>query len=230
MLRNSLVGATLLVALSAQAAVLDFDYTTQAITTTSQTGLGPLNPVPFSGGWYSQTYGDVAGLVDVTYSYFAAGSSTSTSSLQTYNTGYDDLSYVAWTGSSLAGDRAQVSLASVGGSQVTLSSFDLGIWSNGRGVPETVTVYEIGKANPVFSQQFSENVNLHHTFTLGLQSTSGFVIEWTNPWWVAIDNIDSSAAPIPEPGTWALMLTGVFAIGAAVRRRLPDSKLAVAPQ
>ena len=227
MLRTSVVGATLLVALSAQAAVLDFDYTTQAITTNISSGVGPLLGVP-SGGWISQTYGDVAGLVDVNYSYFAPGSTTSTSSLQTYVHGYDDLEYVAWLGSSGGGDRAQVSLASVGGSQVTLSSFDLGIWGGGRGVSETVTVYEIGNATPVFTQVFSENLNLHHTFTLGLKSTSGFVIEWTSPWYVAIDNIDSSAAPIPEPGTWALMLTGLFAIGAAVRRRLPDSKLALA--
>jgi hypothetical protein len=133
--------------------------------------------------------------------------------------GYDDLSYVAWRGLQSGGDRAQVSLASVGGSQVTLDSFDLGIWSGGRGVPETVTVYEIGQATPVFTQQFSENNNIARTFSLGLTSKSGFVIEWTSPWWVAIDNISSSAAPIPEPGTWALMLAGMLAVGAAVRRR-----------
>jgi hypothetical protein len=218
-MRNPLVAAALLAALSAQAAVLDFDYTTQAITTGSSSGIGALNPVG-NGGWYSQSYGDVAGLVDVTYSYFAPGSSTAGSSLASWATGYDDLVYVAWSGSfQSVGDRAQVSLASVGGSRVTLDGFDLGIWSGGRGLPETVKVYEIGNATPVFTQQFSENSNLHHTFNLGLQSTSGFVIEWSSPWWVAIDNISSSAAPIPEPGAWALMLAGLFAVGAAARRR-----------
>jgi hypothetical protein len=95
------------------------------------------------------------------------------------------------------------------------------VWGSGRGVPETVTVYEIGNAVPVFTQQFSENANQHHSFSFGqgLRSTSGFVIEWSSPWWVAIDNISSSAAPIPEPGTWALMLAGMLAVGAAVRRR-----------
>jgi hypothetical protein len=218
-MRNSLVGAALLAALSAQAAVLDFNYTTQAMTTSDSSGLGPVNPINSPGSWISQTYGDVAGLVDVTYSYFASGSSTSNTTLQTYGGGYDDLVYVAWYGSSGGGDRAQVSLASVNGSQVTLDSFDLGVWSGGRGSPETVTVYEIGQATPVFTQQFSENNNLHHSFSIGLQSTSGFVIEWSSPWWVAIDNISSSAAPIPEPGTWALMLAGMLAVGAAVRRR-----------
>jgi hypothetical protein len=157
--------------------------------------------------------------VDVTYSYFAPGSNTSSMTLQTYGGGYDDLTYVAWNGSSSGGDLAQVSLASVGGSQVTLDSFDLGVWSGGRGVPETVRVFEIGQPAPVFTQSFSENNNLHHTFSLGLQSTTGFVIEWTSPWWVAIDNINSTAAPIPEPGAWALMLAGLVAVGAAARRR-----------
>jgi hypothetical protein len=206
-------------AFSAHAAVLDFDYRTQAMTTPDSMGVGPVNPAGTAGAWISQTYGDVDGLVDVTYSYYEPGRDTSSSTLQTYVSGYDDLSYVAWRGLQSGGDRAQVSLASVGGSQVTLDSFDLGIWSIGRGVPETVTVYEIGQATPVFTQQFSENNNIARTFSLGLTSTSGFVIEWSSPWWVAIDNISSSAAPIPEPGTWALMLAGMLAVGAAVRRR-----------
>jgi hypothetical protein len=113
-MRKSLVGAALLTALSTQAAVLDSDYSTQAITTVGQSGIGPLNPAG-NGGCCSQTCGDVAGLVDVTYSYFAPGSSTANSSLQTWATGYDDLEYVAWWGTSNGGDLAQISLASVGG-------------------------------------------------------------------------------------------------------------------
>jgi PEP-CTERM motif len=217
-MRQLFAAAGLLAAFSAQAAVLDFDYSTQAITTTSTSGIGPLNPVG-SSGWFSQSYGDVAGLVDVTYGYLAPSSNTSSSSLQTWSTGYDDLSYSAWWGQQGGNDRAQVTLESVGGSAVTLTSFDLGVWSNGRGVPETVRVLEIGQSTPVFTQSFSENANLHHTFTVNLTSTSGFVIEWTSPWWVSIDNIDSTAAPVPEPGTWALMLGGLLVVGALARRR-----------
>lgn len=37
-----------------------------------------------------------------------------------------------------------------------------------------------------------------------------------------VDNFGFTAAPgVPEPSTWALMLIGFFAIGAAVRRRKP---------
>jgi hypothetical protein len=124
-MRNQLVAAALVAAVSAQAAVLDFDYMTEAITTVASSGIGDLNPVG-NGGWYSQPYGDVAGLVDVTYSYFAPGSSTAGSSLASCATGYDDLVQVAWSGSfQSVGDRAQVSLASVNGSQITLDNFDL---------------------------------------------------------------------------------------------------------
>jgi len=222
-MRIPLITTFLLTALSAQAAVLDFDDTTQAMTTPDSSGFGPVNPAGTAGAWISQTYGDVPGLVDVTYSYFAPGSATSSSTLQTYFSGYDDLNYVAWFGTNVGGDRAQVRLASVNDSVVRLDSFDLGIWSGGRGpgTSETVTVYEIGQTTPVFIRSFSENNNLRHSFNIGLQSSSGFVIEWTNPWWVAIDNLSSTAipTPIPEPGAWALMAAGLLIVGAAARRR-----------
>ncbi len=35
--------------------------------------------------------------------------------------------------------------------------------------------------------------------------------------WIALDNIDFSAAP--EPASWAMMLAGLGAIGGALRRR-----------
>jgi len=40
-----------------------------------------------------------------------------------------------------------------------------------------------------------------------------------NAYW-GLDNVNSSASgPVPEPATWAMMLTGVFGIGAFARRR-----------
>jgi hypothetical protein len=82
-----------------------------------------------------------------------------------------------------------------------------------------VTVTEIG-GGVVFSQTLLLGVNnLSTTFAINASSTSGFVIGWTNPWHTAIDNIDSSAAPIPEPGTWALMGLGLAAVGTMARRR-----------
>lgn len=205
---------------SAQAAVLDFDYTAQAMVSADSGGLGPLQPVG-SAGWISQAYGDVAGLVDVSYRYIDPNGQA-VSSLQTWYNGYDELTYTAWYGSSSGGDRAQVELASVGGSTVTLNGFSLGSWEGtGAGRVETVRVYEIGQASPVYERTGGIGANnLSNSFTFStLQSSRGFVVEWTSPWWTAIDNLDSSAAPVPEPGTWALLGLGLCGVLGAARRR-----------
>lgn len=203
----------------AHAAVLDFNYSTTPLATSDQFGMGALLPVG-SPGWISQTYGDVAGLVDASYRYFNS-SNNFVASLQTWQTGYDELVFVAWFGSQSGGDRAEVELASVGGSVVTLSSFSLGSWAGAAGKEETVTVREIG-GGVIFSQTLMLGVNnLSSSFAINASSTSGFIIGWTSPWWTAIDNINSSAAPapIPEPGSWALMALGLAAVGALARRR-----------
>jgi hypothetical protein len=53
------------------------------MTTPDSMGLGPVNPAGSAGAWISQPYGDVAGLVDVTYSYFEPDRDVSSSTLQT---------------------------------------------------------------------------------------------------------------------------------------------------
>lgn len=199
------------------AAVLDFNYTLTPLATSASSGLGAVLPAG-SGGWISQSYGDVPGLVDVSYRYFNT-TDVNESSLQTWVSGYDDLTFVAWNGAQGGSDRAEVGLASVGGSLVTLSSFALGSWAGTGGRQETVTVREIG-GGVVFSQTLLLGVNdVSTTFAINASSTSGFLIGWTSPWWTAIDNIDSSAAPIPEPGTWALMGLGLAGVVTLARRR-----------
>jgi hypothetical protein len=215
---SAAVVLTLPLAPSAAAAVLDFNYATTPLATSDQAGLGPLLPVG-NGGWISQTYGDVAGLVDASYRYINTSGQAITS-LQTYVSGYDELQYVAWTGSSGGGDRAQVELASVNGSIVSLNSFRLGSWASTSGRPESVRVFEIGNTTPIYTFNGAIGVNnLSNLFTLNLQSTSGFIIEWTSPWWTAIDDINSTAAPIPEPGTYGLMALGLLTVAAAAKRR-----------
>lgn len=163
----------------------------------------------YPGTFNAADYGDVAGLLDVTH----------TLATQHWATGYDDLVGVAWGGSQTGGETASVRLASVNGALVTLQGFDLGIWSSGRGVPETVNVYEIGNAVALDTFTISENNNQHWSFEIGRSSASGFVIAWTSPWWVAIDNIDVSVSAVPEPATGALMLLGALGLAAATRRR-----------
>lgn len=154
------------------------------------------------------TYGDVAGVLDVTH----------TLATQHWGTGYDDLSGVAWGGNQAGGETASVQLAALGGTAITLQGFDLGIWNSGRGVPETVNVFEIGNAVALDTFTISENNNQHWSFDINRTSTTGFIIAWTSPWWVAIDNIAVTTA-VPEPATSALMLLGALGLAAAARRR-----------
>jgi hypothetical protein len=126
---------------------------------------------------------------------------------------------VVWAGNHNGAETASVPLASVGGTSLTLNGFDLGIWAGGRGVPESVNVFEIGNPVALDSFSISENNNRHWSFKIGRTATSGFVIAWTSPWWVAIDNIDVSISAVPEPATSGLTLLGALGLAAATRRR-----------
>jgi hypothetical protein len=190
--------------LPAHALVLDYDTASP--------------PVLNAQGRVDDAYGDLAGLVDATHRYVDPQGVESDGLLH-WLTGYDDLSGTVWNGGPVGGDFGRITLASVNGSSVTLQGFDLGVWSSGSGNTETVSVYAVGNATPVFQQNFTENANQHWSFSVGATSTTGFVIEWTRPWWVALDNLSYTAAPVPEPGTVALMLLGLAGVVAAARRQ-----------
>lgn len=198
--------ATSLVAAQAQAGLLTYEVNT---------------PPVMDGAFIAASYGDVAGLVDVTHEL--TDRTGAIIGMSWWNTGYDDLAGVGWGGSGAGGDFGRVILKSVGGSTVTLNSLDLGVWTTGRGVDETLNIFEIGNATPLKSFIFRENANTHWTFDIDLSSTTGLIAEWTSPWWVAIDNLDSSArlvdvTPMPEPASAALLLLGLAGL-ARMRRQ-----------
>ncbi len=213
----ALGAACILASSSSQASVLDFNYTTQQIATSNVFGLGPLVAAGQT-GYISQSYGDQPGL-DVSIRYYDTNGAY-TSSLQTWTTGYDELPFAAWAGLSSGGDKAQVELASVGGSSVTLNSFRLGSWdSSGAGRAETVKVYELGVTAPVY--EFSGLIGVNNFSNLfsfsNLTSTSGYLIEWSSPWWTGIGAVDYGVSAVPVPG--AVWLFGSVLAGFLVRSR-----------
>lgn len=168
-------------------------------------------PAPFG-----NFYGDQPGVLDVQHHITHLGSAID--GLSWWAGGYDELLGVAWSPYSAAGTLAHVDLRVLDGQPLRLDGFRLGSWAGAAGRQETVSVTPIGAAAPVW--QFTGLIgvdNRANGFELGLQSTTGFTITWTNPWWTAIDDIRFQTAAVPEPGTWALWLLG---LGGLAQRRV----------
>ncbi len=162
---------------------------------------------------FNQQYGDVPGLLDASYTYHLGDTSAE---LSWWDTGYDELRGVAWGPQPAEGTIGRITLTALDPARpVLLASFQLGSWEgSGSGRFETVTVTRVGESSPAFSFIGDIGVgNLSTLFTPQLSSAAGLVIEWTNPWWTAIDNIDVNlASTVPEPGSHPLMLLGGLAL------------------
>jgi len=204
--------APVLFAVAAQAAVINFDDLV----------LPDYGDVP-SG------YGSTAS-IGVSYRTLSADAQTvSTNNLELWNSGYGNLSKVAFATSD--GLVAEITFtALIGGEQVTLNSFDMaGYFTvnrtndffrilNGSGTVLLDYVANNG-GNPVTILGAGPS---HSTFSPAI-SASVLRLQWGHDWNIGIDNINVTSAAIPtngavpEPGTFALV--GVAVAGLALLRR-----------
>lgn len=204
-------------ALGAQADVLDFGVAgNPSICSATPDGLG--SSVTCSNYSYlNQSYGDVAGVVDVSYSSVGFAPN----SLHWWADDYNDLHGVAWAdGGDGPASHARIELKPLAGGAVTLTHFDLGAYSQTtRGT--NVAIYEIGGGSPLFT--FSGNVGsglTHTSFDVNISSAKGLWLEWENTAYnVGIDNVTYTVGAVPEPGTYALMLGGLAILGMVGRAR-----------
>lgn len=165
-----------------------------------------------------QGYGDVAGIVDITYTDIAG-----TGSLKWWDDSYNDLRGVLWSGSGDApgASRARIEIKPLNGQAVTLNSMDFGAWANATR-PTNISVTAIGGGPVLFS--FTGNVGLgsteHQSFSQAVSSANGLWIEWMDTAFnVGIDNVRFTIAPVPEPEAYAMFLAGLGILGAVARRR-----------
>lgn len=171
-----------------------------------------------------QTYGDIAGVLDVSHrSVVAATGATHEAFLKYWNTGYSDLTGVAWGGNDQTGYYSEMSFTPGAGQQVTLNGFDFGDYAD-RNYGSAVSIFDLGGALLWSSGSFNPGVTATH-FEPTVSSSSGLVLRWgPDGYDVGIDNIQLTVgtavtAPVPEPETWALMLAGLGVTGLVRRRR-----------
>lgn len=188
---------------TAQAAVLTFDGDICAGGTSCQNSEA-----------IDQTYGDIAGQLDVAYS------SGGNQPMQFWSDQYSDLTNVAYG----SGAGASVLLTPLSGYKVTLNGFDLGAWPLTNRTSQ-VTIREIGGGVLFSSGAITISGQTRSQFSGSYTSASGIEINFgPDNFNVGIDNIDFTVnavggGAIPEPGTWALMIAGFGLAGGALRRR-----------
>jgi len=220
--RHFLAASFALLAGASQANVLDFGNGPSVPSLCSSTADGLGSTVGCTNfGYFLQSYGDVAGVLDVTYS---APRYTDGRTLRWWASQYNDLYGVLWADGGDGDSRARIELKPLNGQEVTLTHFDLGAYSmTTRNT--TVNIFAIG--NPTALYSFSGAVgsgSTHAGFDLNVSSSTGLWIEWQDSAYnVGIDNVTyllrDVTGPVPEPSTYALLLAGLIAGGAVARRR-----------
>jgi hypothetical protein len=205
----------------AQALTLDFGNDPDpAVCSTTDDGLGAPT---VCGNWafLSQSYGDVAGVVDVTYS----APRQPGRSLEWWSTAYNNLWGVAFAPGSDADSQARIELLPTQpGDGVTLTGFDLGAYPNNT-LNTTVNIFAVGGGPALFSYSGPVGngaVSATH-FAVNVSSATGLWIEWQDSAYnVGIDNIEYTVAAIPEPASYALFAFGLAAVCALRRARRSD--------
>ena len=200
----------------AQAGVIDFNPAS-AVCNNSSTGNGSIVPCG-DYGYIAQSYGDVAGVLDVQYS---APRLTDTT-LQWWDSDYNSLRGVAWAAGGDGNSKARIDLVPLNGQGVTLTHFDIGAYANTtRGT--TVTISAIG--GPVlFSYVGNVGVlpaNLPTSFDGSWSGANGIRIEWEDSAYNnGIDNITyemRGVSPVPEPAAFLMLIVGLICMGGITR-------------
>jgi hypothetical protein len=134
---------------------------------------------------------------------------------------YGDLGDVAYVGVGAAAGEIRFDV--LGSNRLTLNSIDFGSAQNVARASQ-VNVFDLS-FNLLFSSSFTVPAAGHATIMLGgLSNTAGLILQFgPDGYEVAIDNIGYDLGPVtagvPEPASWALLITGFGLVAAAARRR-----------
>jgi hypothetical protein len=141
----------------------------------------------------------------VNFTYIDLGGAPN--SLFWWSSQYSGLSDIVW-----ADEDGRIEIAPAVNALITLESLDIGSWLNFT-LPITVRVLDLSTSTELYT---SGVINVGATsvhLTPGVSSPNGLALVWDAN--VAggkfgLDNITVTAAPVPEPGTGALMATALL--------------------
>jgi hypothetical protein len=229
-MKRALIAASLaLFASAAHAYTIDFGNdpsTLPSICSSSIDGSGAFIGCSNSSR-INQAYGDVSGVVDVTYSeprFLPA----ELRSMEWWGPDYNNLYGVGYAEGGDADSKARIDLAALGGPLV-LTHFDLGAWPNVSRNTH-LNVYDLGTGAVLFTYGADilglpvgtpPPIDLATSFDFALASSTGFRIEfYDSAFNVGIDNITFDAVTaIPEPQTYATVMAGLALLGFVAKRR-----------
>ncbi|WP_194740217.1 PEP-CTERM sorting domain-containing protein [Methylophilus sp. 14] len=159
----------------------------------------------------NQSYGDIAGQLDVIYD--GNISAPSTSNLSWWDN-YSGQPGVAWGDN---GATSEIFLSPLAGYQVTLTSLTFGSYNNATRNSQFTL---LDGNNNVLSASNTFSLLNPLTFALNVTSTSGIKIQWgPDAYNVGIDNVNFTITAVPEAETYAMMFAGLAFMGSLARRR-----------
>ena len=189
----------------------------------------------FSGNSVSQSYGDIAGVLNISYrSVTGQGSAINAGPAFYWGVGYGDLQDVIW-GAQYGTLEIAFELLQPG-AQITLNSVDFAAFI-GTNVSTNFALYSKNNVNVGAALMSSDGIAAlttgHSVWSPNITSADGFVFHFgPDGFNVGIDNLTYtisyvSVPAVPEPTTWLSMILGFGLVGAAARRRATRSVAAV---
>jgi hypothetical protein len=185
--------------------------------TTGNQACGNYSPI-------GQSYGDSAG-ADVQYRSIDTSTGATFEPFLKFWTQYGDLPGIVWGGGGQSGYASEIVIAAAAGYEVSLIGFDFATYlSRSATVPFSIT--SLGGTS-IFSGTEPTLTPAHNSLAINsAYFTDGIRLQWgPDGYDVGLDNIafdvraTAVAAAVPEPASWAMMISGFGLVGGALRRR-----------
>ncbi len=138
--------------------------------------------------------------------------------IEHWRRGYSELRDVAYA--SRDGRIGELQFVPDSAYEVTIESFDVGTWWNGRRRMASFYIFD-SDWNQIWSLE--DAVFSGHSTTVSANVTGAAYFQWGSDWNVGIDNlnysVDSNLTAVPLPASLPLLGLGLLGLGLAGRRR-----------